>query len=117
MLDLVPQSNVKVNDVAVGKVVAVVADRLDRQGQGGVNGDVELPANAQAAVKQTSLLGEKFVELSQPLNAAEGALKNGDTIPLTAHRHRTRGRGGAGRTVPAAQRRWAAADPDDHAAS
>ena len=29
-----------------------------------VNGDVELPANAVAAIQQSSLLGEKYVELA-----------------------------------------------------
>ena len=31
-----------------------------------VNGDVRLPANAYAQIRQTSLLGEKFVSLSYP---------------------------------------------------
>ena len=31
-----------------------------------VNGDVQLPANAYAQIRQTSLLGEKFVSLSYP---------------------------------------------------
>ena len=33
-----------------------------------VNGDVELPANAVAAIQQSSLLGEKYVELAAPGN-------------------------------------------------
>lgn len=84
VLDLVPQSNVKVNDVAVGKVVSVSLSGWTAKVKVKVNGDVKLPANARAAVTQTSLLGEKFVELSQPLSEPEGQLKNGDTIPITA---------------------------------
>ena len=34
-----------------------------------VNGDVTLPANAYAQIRQTSLLGEKFVSLSYPPNS------------------------------------------------
>ena len=38
-----------------------------------VNGDVDLPANAVAKIQQSSLLGEKFVELAAPGNEeAEG---------------------------------------------
>jgi phospholipid/cholesterol/gamma-HCH transport system substrate-binding protein len=84
VLDLVPQSNVKVNDVAVGKVIDVKLDGWIAKVKVRVNGDVSLPANARAAVTQTSLLGEKFVELSQPLDQPEGQLKTGATIPLTA---------------------------------
>lgn len=82
VLDLVPQSNVKVNDVAVGKVQSVSLDGWHAKVTVRVNGKVKLPANARAAVKQSSLLGEKFVDLEQPLGEPEGTLKNGDTIPL-----------------------------------
>lgn len=84
VLDLVPQSNVKVNDVAVGKVISISLEGWTAKVKVRVNGDVKLPANARAAITQTSLLGEKFVELSQPLNQPEGQLKTGDTIPLSA---------------------------------
>jgi phospholipid/cholesterol/gamma-HCH transport system substrate-binding protein len=48
-----------------------------------INGDVELPANAVAAVQQSSLLGEKFVELAAPGNEEpQGRLENGSLIPL-----------------------------------
>ena len=97
VLDLVPQSAVKVNDVAVGRVETVDAEQQERQlrrpeANGWtakvdvkVNGDVHLPANARAEVKQTSLLGEKYVALEQPLDDAgrDATLKNGDTIPIT----------------------------------
>ena len=78
-LDLVPQSSVKVNDVSVGKVTTVnltttsvgcpagkpipcqVADVTVQ-----IPHDTDLPANAQATIRQTSLLGEKFVSLCSP---------------------------------------------------
>ena len=95
VLDLVPQSNVKVNDVAVGKVTKVELDRDPSLGSMAgwiakvtvkVNGDVNLPANAHAEIKMTSLLGEKFVDLEDPPagTAVTERLKNGDKIPLSA---------------------------------
>ena len=66
VLDLVPQSSVKVNDVTVGKVESVRLVGWQAQAQVIVNGDVRLPANAHAQIRQTSLLGEKFVSLSYP---------------------------------------------------
>jgi phospholipid/cholesterol/gamma-HCH transport system substrate-binding protein len=68
VLDLVPQSSVKVNDVSVGKVESVKLIGWNAEVQIAVNGDVTLPANAYAAIRQTSLLGEKFVSLSYPPN-------------------------------------------------
>lgn len=90
VLDLVPQSAVKVNDVSVGKVE-------DIKLEGGVPGrsgwyalvtvkmrrDVNLPDNSLATVGQTSLLGEKFVQLEPPrYEAPNGKLGTGDLIPL-----------------------------------
>jgi phospholipid/cholesterol/gamma-HCH transport system substrate-binding protein len=66
VLDLVPQSSVKVNDVSVGKVESVKLVGWNAEVQVAVNGDVRLPANAYAQIRQTSLLGEKFVSLSYP---------------------------------------------------
>ncbi|MDQ7904415.1 MCE family protein [Phytohabitans sp. ZYX-F-186] len=83
VLDLVERAAVKVDDVTVGTVeeislhgwTAKVRLRIDR--------DVRLPANATAAVRQTSLLGEKFVAVSAPATeAARGTLADGATIPL-----------------------------------
>ena len=79
--DLVPQSTVKVNDVSVGKVTAIslkgqVADVTVQ-----IPRATKLPANALATIRQTSLLGEKFVSLSAPSNP-EGTLSNGSTIGL-----------------------------------
>jgi phospholipid/cholesterol/gamma-HCH transport system substrate-binding protein len=85
-LDLVPQSGVKVNDVAVGKVTSITlsADRRSANVKIEIRGDVDLPANAVASISQTSLLGEKYVALSPPLDAApEGRLANHATIGLS----------------------------------
>ena len=105
VLDLVPQSAVKVNDVAVGKVESI---RLSQSTDGAaagvmggstaadatrngwtarvtlqVNGGVHLPANARAAVKMTSLLGEKYVQLAEPLGQPSTQdLHTGSVIPI-----------------------------------
>ena len=82
VVDLVPQSLVKVNDVPVGTVTDIsVGPNWTAMVSVSVNGDVPMPANAQARVRTTSLLGEKFVELLAPQNA-EGRIADGATIPL-----------------------------------
>jgi phospholipid/cholesterol/gamma-HCH transport system substrate-binding protein len=49
-----------------------------------VNGDVKLPANAIASIQQSSLLGEKYVQLAKPTDEqAEGQLKDGSLIPIS----------------------------------
>ncbi len=77
VLDLVPQAAVKVGDVPVGRVreVRLGGDGWTAETVLEVNGDVVLPANAVARLRQSSLLGEKFVELAPP----DGDAKNGDT--------------------------------------
>ncbi|WP_235036819.1 MCE family protein [Actinomadura sp. K4S16] len=91
VLDLVPQSAVKVNDVSVGKVEKIqLAGGPGPQGAGWhavvtvkFRGDVKLPDNAIATISQTSLLGEKFVQLEPPKNEAPvGELSDDDLIPL-----------------------------------
>jgi phospholipid/cholesterol/gamma-HCH transport system substrate-binding protein len=82
VVDLVPQSLVKVNDVPVGTVTDItVGPNWTAMVHVAVNGDVPMPANAQARVRTTSLLGEKFVELVAPPDA-EGRIADGATIPL-----------------------------------
>ncbi|MGH3696383.1 MAG: MCE family protein [Pseudonocardiaceae bacterium] len=85
VLELVPQSLVKVNDVSVGTVRTI---RLAPEGWHALvtlelNRTVELPANALARVRTTSLLGEKFVELAVPTaEPPRGRLADGGLIPL-----------------------------------
>lgn len=83
VLDLVPDSAVKVNDVSVGKVSAVKLDHGIADVTVKVRRDTDLPSNAVASIEQTSLLGEKFVSLAAPATGASSTpLKSGDTIPL-----------------------------------
>ncbi|GAB2811226.1 MlaD family protein [Streptomyces daliensis] len=68
VLSLFPQSAVKVNDVAVGEVTGIeLADNgWQAEVTMRVNGDVRLPANVYANLEQSSLLGEKYVQLVAP---------------------------------------------------
>ncbi|WP_084789273.1 MCE family protein [Saccharomonospora iraqiensis] len=86
VLDLVPQASVKVDDVAVGRVerITLAEDTKSAEVELAINGGIALPANADAELRQSSLLGEKFVELSPPSAGEEpaGRLSDGATIPL-----------------------------------
>lgn len=82
VLDLVPQSTVKVNDVSVGKVTDVDLSGYVAEVTVELRSDTRLPDNAVAEIRQTSLLGEKFVSLGAPESGAEGELSDGETIPL-----------------------------------
>ncbi len=82
VLDLVPQSNVQVNDVPVGKVKSVDLDGYQAIVTLEVKNSVELPDNARAEIRQTGLLGEKFVELKAPEKGGQGKLEDGETIPI-----------------------------------
>jgi len=85
VLDLVPQAGVKVNDVAVGKVekIDLAPDGWTAEVTVAVNGDVVLPANSVAKLRQSALLGEKFVELAKPAEGKEeGKLGDGALIPV-----------------------------------
>jgi phospholipid/cholesterol/gamma-HCH transport system substrate-binding protein len=84
VLDLVPQSAVRVNDVAVGRVTSISLPRNGWTAQVVmlVNGRVRLPADAIAQIQQSSLLGEQYVALSAPAGVpANGRLANGALIP------------------------------------
>lgn len=84
-LDLVPQSSVKVDNVAVGRVSKI---RLNPDGRSArveliVNRDVELPAGTTARLQQTSLLGEKYVGLVRPETPVAGPpIASGDRLEL-----------------------------------
>ena len=83
VLDLVPQSTVKVNDISVGQVTEVELDGYQARVTLALREDVELPDNAIAELRQTSLLGEKFVSLSPPPEGpSPNLLADGDVIPI-----------------------------------
>ena len=82
VLDLVPQSNVKLDDVTIGKVTAIRLDGYVAKVTVAIPNDIELPENVRADIRQTSLLGEKFVSLSKPQQPS-GSLDGKDTIGLS----------------------------------
>ncbi|MFE9925047.1 MCE family protein [Streptomyces sp. NPDC005774] len=94
VLSLVPQSAVKVNDVAVGRVTAIELGHDDWSARVTmrINGEVRLPADATARLEQSSLLGEKYVQLVAPAKesgstagtgAGTGRLEDGGVIPVS----------------------------------
>jgi len=86
VLDLVPQAAVKVNDVAVGRVdtIELAPDTKSAIVHMSVNGDLQMPENSFAQLRQSSLLGEKFVQLAEPAGEpAAGSLREGSAIPLS----------------------------------
>ncbi|QWF79697.1 MCE family protein [Amycolatopsis sp. CA-230715] len=85
VLDLVPQAGVKVNEVPIGRVesIGLTPDGWNAEVTVRLNGGVNLPANAIANVKQSSLLGEKYVQIASPgPDQAQGKLADGAVIPL-----------------------------------
>ncbi len=81
VLDLVPQSTVKVDDITVGKVTAIKLQGYHADVTIELPHDTHLPDNVRADIRQTSLLGEKFVSLSEPADP-RGHLSTGDVIGL-----------------------------------
>lgn len=85
VLSLVPHSAVKVNDVDVGRITGIELGRDDWSARVTmkINGDVRLPADATARLEQSSLLGEKYVQLVAPAReSGAGPLADGSVIPL-----------------------------------
>lgn len=85
VLNLVPQSSVRVGGVTVGEVesIKLAPDGWSARTKLKIRGDVDLPANAVARIEQTNLLGEKFIELDPPSTGPQkGHLESGDLIPL-----------------------------------
>jgi phospholipid/cholesterol/gamma-HCH transport system substrate-binding protein len=83
VLDLVPYSAVKVNGATVGHVKSISVQGRHALVACQLPDSVKLPANAVARVEQTSVLGEKFVELEPPTDAAPlGRLADGDVVSL-----------------------------------
>lgn len=84
--DLVPQASVQVNGVPVGTVQDI---KLGHDASGTwqadvvmlVNGSKHLPTNTTAELRQTSLLGEKYIALvTPPKGKAHGTLADGATV-------------------------------------
>ena len=86
VVDLVPQSSVKVENIAVGRVATIELNPDGRSARATllVREDVELPEGTTARLQQTSLLGEKYVALVRPAETEPGtpSLQSGANIPI-----------------------------------
>lgn len=81
--NLARQAAVKVDDVTVGTVESITLHGWQPEVDVVLAEGTELPANAIAAVRQTGLLGEKYVELATPADAKPiGRLADGALIGL-----------------------------------
>ncbi len=85
-LNVVPRSFVMVGDVPVGQVESIRRVGWHARVTMRLRKDVVLPDNAEALIRQTSLLGEKYVELAPPSadsgEAPTGRLGPDDVIPM-----------------------------------
>lgn len=87
VLDLVPESSVKVDDVAVGRVtrIALEPDGHSARVTLKVNRDADLVAGTTARLEQSSLLGEKYVALVPPSTRSTAApLASGAHLALSS---------------------------------
>lgn len=80
---LVPRESCKANDTVIGSVASITLDeKLRARVVCTVKDDVVLPANATATLRETSLLGERYVDFAPPAGiAARGRLEPGAVIP------------------------------------
>lgn len=82
--DLVPDSAVRINDVAQGQVTNITLGKdLKAHVTLSVNAAAarNLPANSVATLSQSTLLGEKFIALAPPPDAQpQGQLHSGETL-------------------------------------
>jgi len=84
-LNVVPRTAVFANDVVVGQVTDVERVGWHARVTFLVRKDIDLPENVQVDVRQTSLLGEKYIALVEPApgTASSKRLSAGDFIPLS----------------------------------
>lgn len=83
VLDLVPHSSVKLDDVDVGQVtdIELTDDGRSARVTMEIRGDLDLTTDAAARIEQSSLLGEKFVALSP--GTGGDPLATGDELGLS----------------------------------
>lgn len=75
-------SRVRVADVYVGSVKKIELKNWIPTLTLDIDPGIKLPANANARIGQTSLLGTQHVELTPPANPSAELLRSGATIPL-----------------------------------
>jgi phospholipid/cholesterol/gamma-HCH transport system substrate-binding protein len=84
--DLVTGHSVQVADVRVGSITGIeLTDDYKALVTMRIKDGLELPADSEAVLRTTSLLGEKFIELRAPTDAVAGAmLTDGDVLERTS---------------------------------
>jgi phospholipid/cholesterol/gamma-HCH transport system substrate-binding protein len=84
-LNVVPRTEVFANDVPVGQVTDVERVGWHARVTFLVRKNIDLPENVEIDVRQTSLLGEKYIALVEPAagTASSKRLSDGDRIPLS----------------------------------
>jgi phospholipid/cholesterol/gamma-HCH transport system substrate-binding protein len=84
-LNVVPHTEVMANDTVVGQVSDVERVGWHARVTFLVRKDIDLPANVEIDVRQTSLLGEKYLALVEPPSgtASSQRLQDGAFIPLS----------------------------------
>lgn len=80
--NLVPQETCRAGDVVIGSVESIrLRDDFKAEVVCRVKADVQLPANAVPTLRETSLLGERFVALDPPAGRrAAGVLEQGASL-------------------------------------
>lgn len=84
--NLVPNAEVKVDDITVGSVRKISFDRWRAKVAIALEPGTRVPADATASVAQKSLLGAEYLELAAPAGGSTASsvalLGEGDVIPL-----------------------------------
>ncbi|HEX3564041.1 MAG TPA: MCE family protein [Acidimicrobiales bacterium] len=84
--DLVPGAQVQMADVPIGQVTAISLDGSNAKVTMSIDKSARVPADATAALDQTTILGEHFVQLKVPSgqdSTHQALLANGATIAHT----------------------------------
>jgi virulence factor Mce-like protein len=85
--DLVPGAQVQMADVPIGQVTAIALDGSSAKVTMSIDKSAHVPADATAALDQTTILGEHFVQLQVPPghdSTHQALLANGGTIAHTS---------------------------------
>lgn len=84
VLALAEQSTVRIDGVTIGRVEKIARHGWQARVTLRLRKDVVLPSDARARVAQTSLLGEKYVDLTGVVGDGSGTLRAGDNIPISS---------------------------------
>lgn len=89
VLNLAPRSTIRRDGVVIGRVESITRAGWKARVELRLRRDARLPANVGFRISQTSLLGEKYVAVQDPVRPASGSLAAGAVV---ASRDTSRGR-------------------------